>query len=235
MEVKRCPDCGEVKPAFEFGRNRSLGDGLSFYCLDCNRARSNEHYRKRRAALGKTVRDLSWVPDGFRWCPTCQQAVPIEDYIRNSGTRSGFGTRCKPCHNAMSKAAYWVRRYGISRQDVDLIRAKQRNRCAICGDENPEHLDHDHSTGRTRDLLCQRCNQGLGLLRDDPGILRAAADYVEEHRRRQRRPQPLRTRPAQVTARPISRRDGLRVWRVRHHELLSDRSWADLTALLQDA
>lgn len=182
MKGKKCPSCGEAKPESAYGRNRTLGDGLSFYCLECNRQRNRAHYRSRRKAMGKSVRDLSWVPDGFRWCPTCKQAVSIEDYIRNAAAPSGFGGRCKPCHNAMSKDAYWLRRYGITRDDVQAIRTRQNDRCAICGEPGPEHLDHDHSTGRIRQLLCQRCNHGLGLFRDDPDLLHFAAFYVEGHR-----------------------------------------------------
>jgi hypothetical protein len=174
-----------MKPFTAFGKNRSLGDGLSFYCLECNRATSNAHYRKRRAALGQKVKDLSWVPDGFRWCPSCEQAVPVEDYIRNLASPSGFGGRCKPCHNRLSKEAYWVRRYGLTKEDVDGLRAAQGDRCAICGDPGPQHLDHDHASGRIRRLLCQRCNHGLGLFRDDPYLLHVAALYVEGHRQQQ--------------------------------------------------
>ena len=64
-------------------------------------------------------------------------------------------------------------------------------------------------------------------------MLRAAADYVEQHRQRQQA-QPLRGYRAQVTDRPTTRRDGIRVWRVRHRDLLSDRSRAELTALLRE-
>src|SRR4051794_35897204 len=112
--MKLCPSCGETKPPSEFGRNRSLGDGLSFYCRVCNRDRSNAFYRDRRAVLGKKVRDLSWVPDGFRWCPTCKQAVALEDYVRSSRTSSGFGSRCKACHNAANEAAYRFRTYRLT-------------------------------------------------------------------------------------------------------------------------
>jgi hypothetical protein len=45
--------------------NGSLSDGLSFHCLECNRERNNRWYRDSRRALGKDVRDHSWVPDGF--------------------------------------------------------------------------------------------------------------------------------------------------------------------------
>lgn len=45
--------------------------------------------------------------------------------------------------------------------------------CPIC-------VDHDHTTGKVRGLLCHGCNHGIGSLKDDPAMLRAAADYLEE-------------------------------------------------------
>jgi hypothetical protein len=180
--VKTCPECGEVKAAREFGRNRSLPDGLSFYCLACNRERNKRWYRDSRLRQGKQVRDLSWVPEGFRWCPACRRAVPHGDYVRSSRTASGFGSRCKACHNATNKATYRQRRYGLTDAELHALRVQQDDRCAICGEAGPEHLDHDHRTGLVRQWLCQRCNHGLGLFRDDPAALRAAAGYVERHR-----------------------------------------------------
>ena len=205
---KRCPQCQQDKAADAFGRNRTRPDGLSFYCLDCNRQRSNAWYREHRRRLGKDVRDHSWIPEGFRWCPACQQPVAHEDYVRNRRTASGFGGRCKACDSVANSESYFYRRHGLTKRQVAEIRAAQDDRCAICSEPSPQHLDHDHVSGTRRQLLCQRCNQGLGLLRDDPAILRAAADYVEEHRRRQR-PQPLRAGRDAVTVR-TRRRSGPR-------------------------
>ena len=63
------------------------------------------------------------------------------------------------------------------------------NRCAICGEPEtavsrtgrPKSIsvDHDHDTGRIRGVLCDRCNRALGYLRDNPDLLRRAADYLE--------------------------------------------------------
>lgn len=183
--MKTCPRCGETKTTAEFGSNRSRSDGLSFYCRACNRERNNRWYREHREALGFEVRDHSWIPEGFRWCSSCQQAVAHEDYIRSAATASGFGSRCRACDRAANSAYYFYKRYKLTKNEVAALRAAQDDRCGICGYPEPQHLDHDHASGRVRKLLCQRCNQGLGLFRDEPYLLRVAALYVEGHRQQQ--------------------------------------------------
>jgi hypothetical protein len=137
------------------------------------------------------VRDHSWISDGFRWCSSCEQPVAHEDYTRNVGTASGIGSRCRVCDRAANSAGYFYRKYKFYRKYeltqnaiVDL-RAAQDDRCGICGDPEPQHLDHDHETGGIRQLLSRRCNHGLGLFRDDPKLLHAAAYYVQFHTLRQ--------------------------------------------------
>ncbi|SDG08443.1 Recombination endonuclease VII [Blastococcus aurantiacus] len=179
--MKKCPACGQTKAAAEFSRNRTLKDGLSFYCLACNRERNKAWYRDNRRSLGKEVRDHSWIPDGFRWCPSCRQPVAHEDYTRNATSASGFGSTCRGCANVANSESYFYRRYKLTKQQVAEMRAAQGDKCAICGAPEPQHLDHDHATGATRALLCQRCNHGLGLFRDSPDFLHAAAFYVALH------------------------------------------------------
>jgi hypothetical protein len=76
----------------------------------------------------------------------------------------------------------YLRKYGLTRSGVEALRGQRGNRCALCGGPDPGHVDHEHASGRVRALLCERCNLGLGQFKDDPDVLRAAADYVERHR-----------------------------------------------------
>ena len=82
-------------------------------------------------------------------------------------------------------------KYGLTVEDFDQMLAAQGGVCAICGNPpKPDgvraasrlHPDHDHVTNRNRDLLCLSCNVGVGHFRDDPALMRAAAEYIERHR-----------------------------------------------------
>ena len=61
-------------------------------------------------------------------------------------------------------------------------------RCEICGTRGKTfngknkslHIDHCHVTGKVRGVLCPECNHMLGKAKDNPVLLRRAADYLEE-------------------------------------------------------
>jgi len=72
------------------------------------------------------------------------------------------------------------RRYGITRERFDALFAIQKGLCAICSVESAGCVDHDHSTGNIRGLLCMHCNAGLGLFQDDVRILLHAANYLRK-------------------------------------------------------
>ncbi len=61
---------------------------------------------------------------------------------------------------------------------------KERYHCAICrqkqnGSREWLCVDHDHTTGVIRGLLCDPCNKALGLFADDPIRLQAAKEYLD--------------------------------------------------------
>lgn len=78
------------------------------------------------------------------------------------------------------------KRYGftLNYEDYLALTKKQKNLCAIC--EKPEKkkslaIDHDHITHRTRGLLCQKCNRGLGCFEDNLTYLKKASAYIEHN------------------------------------------------------
>lgn len=73
-----------------------------------------------------------------------------------------------------------VRSRLLSAEEYDTLLQRQKGVCAICGRKPEERLvvDHDHSSGKVRGLLCSPCNLGLGIFEDDPGRLVAGAEYL---------------------------------------------------------
>ncbi len=74
-----------------------------------------------------------------------------------------------------------LKKYGLTDTELNSIQKPQGGRCVICGKplNNKSHVDHSHSTGRVRGILCSKCNLGLGLFGDDSRVLRRALEYLE--------------------------------------------------------
>lgn len=80
-------------------------------------------------------------------------------------------------------------RYGnhnITVDDFDLILCVQEHKCCICKSDFRETkacLDHNHTTGVIRGILCGHCNSGIGFFRENPDFLNSAIDYLIHHER----------------------------------------------------
>lgn len=78
----------------------------------------------------------------------------------------------------------------MSLEEFELWWQAFRGMCGICKKQMklPEKrqgqsldvvaVDHDHKTGKVRGLLCNACNKGLGLFKDDVEILNNAKEYL---------------------------------------------------------
>lgn len=118
-------------------------------------------------------------------CTKCGQSKPEGEFYPSSRYKSGYNTWCKECclaanreyHQSGRRVRNRWRKYGLSDEEFSSL----GDVCAICGVDVPKlDIDHDHSTGRVRGLLCRPCNSGLGMFNDDPERLRAAAEYLEQ-------------------------------------------------------
>lgn len=81
------------------------------------------------------------------------------------------------------RKSYLKRKYGMTLAEYERMFEAQGGVCAICDEARPEeralHVDHDHETGVIRGLLCFRCNNALGDLREEYELFRRAADYLD--------------------------------------------------------
>jgi hypothetical protein len=128
-------------------------------------------------------------------CYACKQEKPLTEFYR-SNVRY-YQKECKACnrerkyrwhHTEQGKRSTrntkLKNRFGITVEEYESLHASQDGRCLICGAElscmgHRLAVDHDHATGKIRGLLCKGCNVGIGSLRDNPALLRKAAEYLE--------------------------------------------------------
>jgi hypothetical protein len=171
---KWCRSCETTKPLTEFAGNRSAKDGLQAHCRTCQADR----YRQKQEAQGKLVRPRD-VPEGSKFCRTCKTIKPLTEWSRNRHASDGLQTRCKPCTSADARTKYFMKSYRMTEREVEALRASQGGVCAICRSAPAVHVDHDHRTGEVRGMCCFSCNAALGHFKDDPAVLRRAADYLE--------------------------------------------------------
>lgn len=92
------------------------------------------------------------------------------------------------CADDASTSAYLQRNYKMSLSDYKGLLLKQNHMCCICngpGFVMAEHhklklvVDHCHTTGQVRGLLCHNCNRALGLFQDNAEFCVRASQYLE--------------------------------------------------------
>ncbi len=118
-------------------------------------------------------------------CRLCRTEKAIDQFsiCRTAGTKDGLQSYCKECFADLKR----YQRYGVCKVKFAEMLVKQKGACAICGSKfsNSRYhklsIDHDHKTGKVRELLCQMCNLAISNMKENPIRLRAAATYLERH------------------------------------------------------
>jgi nitrate/TMAO reductase-like tetraheme cytochrome c subunit len=94
-------------------------------------------------------------------------------------------------HPEVVKDKELKKKFGISFNDYQKLLENQSGVCAIChrsetytkaGKIKALSVDHNHITGKIRELLCSPCNVVLGLVEEDPSRLEALIAYLEKHK-----------------------------------------------------
>lgn len=150
MEYKKCTVCLATKSIDCFYRVKTR-DTYTSACKEC----TNEKVRQyRMTEKGKEVAKKA-----------------SRSYAKKNRQRSKY---------------YELSRiYGLTKEEYESLREKQNFRCAICNTHEKEvtrsvlYVDHCHITNKVRGLLCQKCNQGIGLLKDSIENLNNAINYLK--------------------------------------------------------
>lgn len=125
-------------------------------------------------------------------CIKCSEVKLLESFTRKKDNADGRLNTCKMCERVRkakykpspekSRQYYLKHEFGITVDDYDTLFESQNGCCAICNDSPLENrrlaVDHCHTDGTVRGLLCFRCNATLGKFNDDVLLFQKAIDYL---------------------------------------------------------
>lgn len=128
-------------------------------------------------------------------CSKCKTTKSLSDFAKRNALKDGRRSQCKECDHRYRIANqdevreyHYQNRYGISLSDYNLKLEEQNHCCAICGtkESNNERMkrlvvDHNHTTGQVRGLLCHSCNVALGAVKEQEDILMACISYLKSY------------------------------------------------------
>lgn len=147
--MKTCSKCSIEKPLTEFSRRKNSKDGYQGECKVCSYGRIKIYSKTKE-----------WQDYQKQW------KLNNPDKLKNNQLK---------------------RKFGITLEDYNLRLFNQKGCCAICNTHHTIihektgkslHVDHCHTTGKVRGLLCYQCNAGLGYFRDNTNYLQSAINYL---------------------------------------------------------
>jgi hypothetical protein len=183
---KVCTKCNQQMSVQQFHKHKDGKFGLESMCKNCKQGYKDKRYGKSYGAM--------------RTCKTCGiKATNNEElklFQKGSSYKFGRQPHCKKCYlsresmiksnNSLDKRC---RKFGITVDDYNNLISIQNNSCAICNKHKDEfsgrgnnfHIDHCHTSGKVRGLLCSNCNTGLGQFKDNIKSLENAIQYLSSN------------------------------------------------------
>lgn len=118
------------------------------------------------------------------WCAPCNSKKAKAYYKANPHKR----TEARANESKIQQKKHRLRKnYNLSLAEYDEMLQKQDGKCATCQlhfsvFKRALAVDHDHSSGKIRGLLCGSCNSSLGLLKENFDTVLRLAKYIQTHK-----------------------------------------------------
>lgn len=122
----------------------------------------------------------------YRICGTCKKQRLLKNFSKSKNDKNGLSYLCKTCNALASRKFHLSKKYNITIEQYDSMLKSQDKKCSICENKFNDKskrfaVDHCHTTGKIRGLLCFHCNTGIGKLKDSVELLEKAIIYLKSH------------------------------------------------------
>ena len=199
--MKRCNACKQWKPLDDFYRVHSGKDEKQTYCKVCTDEKHHQYHlthlehereytRQYHAAHPEHAeRDLEYYRQYYHAHRDELLSSKRQHYTDNLEEEREKARQYRADHHEKysqyNHRAGLKRKYDLIPEEYATMLASQNGVCAVCGQANIEGrklgVDHNHQTNKIRGLLCNKCNQVLGLVDEDRDILGALSSYLRDY------------------------------------------------------
>jgi hypothetical protein len=174
VATKICGKCKEEKIVSLFSLSKRNKSGFNSYCKSCD------------SAIGKIRTSKETLADKLipcaKYCPTCKITKKSTEFNKCVSRKDGLDIRCKSCASQSSKIQHYKKQYGFTTDQAKHHLKNQHGNCKICSKETKLYVDHNHTTGKVRGLICNNCNTVIGHAKESVDVLLKAIDYLKEHK-----------------------------------------------------
>lgn len=180
---KQCRTCEQVLPVSMFYKKTSAKDGYNGRCKACEKEyKQTDAYKKTHAKrnLERYHKDKKKIQARRKelYDPVQKREYNQDYYQRN---REKVLEQKKLTYE---RGDWYKHRFGITFDSVMELKEEQDYACAICGKPEEDNgkmlaVDHCHTSGRIRGLLCSKCNTGLGHFDDNTETMKKAIEYLQ--------------------------------------------------------
>jgi hypothetical protein len=182
---RRCVDCNTVKPAEEFHWRIKSQFLLQARCKHCA-LQTNALYKQEQKTLLGEAGMAAYHKEQYHKSRESQLAYHKDYYQKNKETQKvkskAWYTHNRDRVRVQSRLYRLKSRFGITLDDYNAMLLAQNNACAICGQHGRKlHVDHCHTTGKVRGLLCAPCNSFLGRIKESLDILDNVKCYLLQY------------------------------------------------------
>jgi hypothetical protein len=182
--LKPCSKCKENLPKESFYKNsRATKSNYQACCKKCN----DKLYRKY---IKKDKLNPMFNDKGLKECTKCKKYLSKEKYNKRKKRKSGYELVCRECKSDVNRNYLLKNTFNVTLEEYNRMLKLQNNVCGICEKSETTKnknnviyslsIDHCHTTGQIRGLLCRKCNSGLGMFKDSEILLLKAIKYLKD-------------------------------------------------------
>lgn len=160
--MKTCTKCKQIKDFSQFYKDKRATDKCTSDCKKCHLISTS---RWKRLNLDRA------------------NLASRNHYKANIEKKRKYNKEYRIKNPDKYRNTWYKYEYGISLDDYNIIFNLQKGLCNICNKHQNEFkrklaVDHCHTTGKIRGLLCKDCNTAIGLLKDNIQIIKKAIEHL---------------------------------------------------------